>query len=342
MAFVIDFCHRDEGPVLMQFIDEHWGAGHVLARHRDLLDSQHYDVARERYNFVVARSDASDDFLGVLGFIPTDRYDATLTDSNVIWLALWKVRDNAGISGLGLALHAFLLRNVRHIAVGTVGINAEVERLYRALRYETGVMAHYYRSNPMVDDFRIAVNPRLGADDTGATHKRIAPIDATSLFDTPMKKRDLVVPNKTVRYLVAKYANHPFYHYEFYTIFDTGSIDAVFVVRKIEQHQRRVIRIIDFVGEAAAWRGCGASLGEIVVSNNAEYIDFLTAGFDESALRSAGFVPVSPNDQTIIPNYFEPFEQRNVELRYAVKLNTPGVFRLVKGDADQERPNALS
>jgi hypothetical protein len=41
----------------------------------------------------------------------------------------------------------------------------------------------------------------------------------------------------------------------------------------------------------------------------------------------------------IIPNYFEPFEQKNVKIELAYKADFPYVA--FKGDSDQDRPNIL-
>ena len=44
----------------------------------------------------------------------------------------------------------------------------------------------------------------------------------------------------------------------------------------------------------------------------------------------------------VIPNYFEPFERRNVELDFVIYTDVSAFdFRFVKGDCDQDRPNEL-
>jgi hypothetical protein len=53
--------------------------------------------------------------------------------------------------------------------------------------------------------------------------------------------------------------------------------------------------------------------------------------------EAAGFIPVNPSGGDIVPDHFEPFEQRNAPIRFAIKTDRPVV--IFKGDGDQDRPN---
>ena len=56
-----------------------------------------------------------------------------------------------------------------------------------------------------------------------------------------------------------------------------------------------------------------------------------------SLFREAGFTQIDPEGPDIVPDHFEPFERRNIRLRFAVNTNQPVI--LFKGDGDQDRPN---
>ena len=46
----------------------------------------------------------------------------------------------------------------------------------------------------------------------------------------------------------------------------------------------------------------------------------------------------------VLPNYFSPFERRNVEIELAVRVFDPeweGPLRLFRADSDQDRPNLV-
>ena len=73
----------------------------------------------------------------------------------------------------------------------------------------------------------------------------------------------------------------------------------------------------------------------------AEYIDFYNAGIDDDDLRKSGFKRRIPNDNTVIPNYFEPFAKENVEISFVIRLPAGKKYRVVKGDSDQDRPNII-
>ncbi|MDA1382070.1 hypothetical protein PCI56_26850 [Plesiomonas shigelloides subsp. oncorhynchi] len=63
-----------------------------------------------------------------------------------------------------------------------------------------------------------------------------------------------------------------------------------------------------------------------------EYLDLVS-----NLPRSSGSGFIKSSESVIIPNYFEPFEMRNVKIDYAYKANKDLV--IFRGDSDQDRPN---
>lgn len=53
-----------------------------------------------------------------------------------------------------------------------------------------------------------------------------------------------------------------------------------------------------------------------------------------------GFELLDLDGETIVPNYFEPFEQRNVKIEIAYKTKGDN-YVAFKADSDQDRPNIL-
>ena len=77
-------------------------------------------------------------------------------------------------------------------------------------------------------------------------------------------------------------------------------------------------------------------------NNNYEYIDFVEVGLDKECLINAGFINRKEYENVIVPNYFEPFVQENIDLDYAYKTvvnDSRTIF--FKADADQDRPNII-
>lgn len=71
-----------------------------------------------------------------------------------------------------------------------------------------------------------------------------------------------------------------------------------------------------------------------------EYIDFYNFGINQKILNKAGFELNKYNKDIIIPNYFEPFLQKNIKLYY-VSWPKKTSFPIFKGDGDQDRPNFI-
>src|SRR5204863_8647322 len=115
MGITIRRCTAGDIADVLQFIDQHWKAGHALVTCPSLLDWQHRDADGRGYSFILARRDNA--IVGLLGYIATRRFDPALADDNVIWLTTWKVREDANIAGLGLALLQALTKSERHVAI---------------------------------------------------------------------------------------------------------------------------------------------------------------------------------------------------------------------------------
>ena len=80
----------------------------------------------------------------------------------------------------------------------------------------------------------------------------------------------------------------------------------------------------------------------LVGMKKAEYIDFLQYGINKKYFLSCGFKLLNLNNSIVVPNYFEPFVQKNIPLLFSYKLNNNNKIRIFKGDGDQDRPNLLA
>ena len=54
-------------------------------------------------------------------------------------------------------------------------------------------------------------------------------------------------------------------------------------------------------------------------------------------MEKAGFTLKSSQTKTVIPEYFSPFERKNITTY--IFTNTLDNFRMFKADGDQDRPN---
>ena len=151
--FSVDFARPADVPAIREFIHKFWRASHVLSESGELLRWSYLDAGRDRLNFVCGRLE--EEIVSILGFIPTSHFDAAIPYGRDVCLALWKAREDIRRPGIGTALLRFLQKQLNPRTIAVVGINEDVARLYRALRYELVDLSHYYRANPAKRDFQL-------------------------------------------------------------------------------------------------------------------------------------------------------------------------------------------
>ena len=96
---------------------------------------------------------------------------------------------------------------------------------------------------------------------------------------------------------------------------------------------------MDFLGDEKEFNELISYLVEKMFQEKHEYIDIYEIGLEDITLENSGFLERFENDVNIIPNYFEPFVQKNIEIYYM--SNCKDKFRMFKGDGDQDRPSIV-
>jgi len=338
MNHVLRLCRDDEWKPIQRFLDESWKRGHVLSKSKVLLDWQYRCAATGTYNIIGAFNRQTNALDALLGFIPRWQFDERLRDERDLWLSLWK-NDTAKSRDklLGLKLFRFLQAEYRPASIGGLGISDTAFAIYRKLKFETGVLKHYYYLNPHVSDYRIAEVgrdvPRPGGDTVeGIAIREVA--DLRALGELECRCR----PKKSIEYVCRRFCNHPVYTYRFFGVYVSGSPQAILVVRKIDVNQGRCLRIVDVYGELVPVLLRG-ELERLLQEENAEYIDCLNHGVDVPVFRAMGFS--DDLDRVVIPNRFEPFERTNTALRFMWNADAGAPYRVFKADGNQDRPNLL-
>jgi len=346
MVIQIRFAEPADQPALVEFIRDHWSSTHVFAERPDVFDWQYGTGARVNMIFAVDVRDDASTVLGILGFIPMGRFDPSLGDRDVL-LAIWKVRDDAP-PGLGLRLLKQTERDLSARLVGAIGISQIVKPLYSLLKYEVGSMVQSAVIRPDVTEYQIAdgvpadvgqskaaePDPELSFELIDESSDALAAIDALASSQ---------VPAKSHRYLVERYVEHPWYHYELRLVRVSGRAVAVVVWRAVEAERSRVLRIVDIVGEVDWLARAQGHLRALTAEYDAEYIDLVQTGIDPALLDAGGFLTLGRTPGLVLPNYFSPFERRNVEIEFAYKVTEAGApVRLFRADSDQDRPNRVA
>lgn len=325
---------------LVYFIDNHWKKGHALVKSRALLDFQHYNKNEDAYNFIVAENNETHEYDALVGFIPTSQYDISLEENGDYWGAIWKCREdvtNTEINNAAFFIWKRIFKQPYFQSYAAIGISQIAKRIYEVSRIPVAILNQYYITNNSINQFVIGDN--LSKCQEGCdSPSYIKAIDIDTITD---KDINIVYkPIKSIKYLINRYKNHPIYHYMFWGVY-TEKLETVFVVRKVDVGGSCVIRVIDVLGDLSRIGNIYDSIQVLLSKYHAEYIDILNYGIDKGCFVKMGFTKLDlEKNETIVPNYFEPFEKRNVKMEVAYK-SLYDSYVVFKGDSDQDRPNII-
>ena len=142
---------------------------------------------------------------------------------------------------------------------------------------------------------------------------------------------------KSPEYFNKRYFKHPYYKY--HILLKSKNAKSILVYRIVKANGVSCIRIMDFLGAEKEFNELTNYLIAKMLKENHEYIDIYEIGIEDDILENSGFVERKEEDSNIIPNYFEPFIQKNIEIYYMSNCNSK--FRMFKGDGDQDRPSIV-
>lgn len=347
--YQIGLCPETDVADLQAFIHAHWKPNHILARHRGLLDWQHYNPCQRCYNFAIARHQATNAIHGIAGFIPTNHFDPAIPVCD-LWMAVWRVPEGIRLPpGLGIALYEYVIDLLKPRTQISMGIRKGVMPFYRHYRFNIHLMNHYYIVNPAFTDFHVVGNfdDRYHANVAlSDAHKELREYDLTDVAALsaacaePICAND-VAPVKSLTFLANRYGRHPIYNYHGYGIVEQERVLGVLVLRVLNQAGHSVVRIVDYVGPIEALNGTAYAFAQLLEQYQAEYLDWYNFGIDDELMTSLGFLKRASDSPVVIPNYFEPFEPRNVNLDMAYLGDQALKYIMHRGDSDQDRPNFL-
>lgn len=336
----IRFCKKDELLLLVDFIKNYWKTDHIFVKSIELLNFQHYDNALSRYNFIIGFNTLTKEIDGIIGIIPLSQFDPELSINMDTWGGIWKVRTdvkNKEISNLGAKLFSIFDLYSSH---GSIGMSKIAIFLHKIRKYKIGILNQYYILNNKVDDFKVAKNINIKKHYFIEGHRSKIKIkyieDLLEYHDSDFK--DTYFPKKSINYFYNRFQKHPLYKYNFWEIYDTNS-KSIIVTRKISLFGASILRIVDVYGRLEKFDSLFDQFQEILHFENAEYIDILNFGIPEIIFIKLGFYKLDVKGNLVIPNYFEPFLQENIEINCAYKCT--GEYIIFKADSDQDRPSIL-
>ncbi|MEL7567167.1 MAG: hypothetical protein AAGU27_20140 [Dehalobacterium sp.] len=322
---------------LMRFIRENWRANHILGNDREFFLYEHGNG--DEINFIICESKKNGELVGMHGFIPYS-WDEELRH---VCGVMTMVKKDVFIPMLGVELIKRFIGIMQYKTYCGIGTNPKtmvplVKRLFH--RY-VGKMEHYYRLNEKVEEFKIVKIVNRKKNCAESIERNQAELLELKDF-TEVKKRFVLnksnpfLPYKEDWYIEKRYFKHLIYQYRVWGIAVNGRIRALLFGRQVEQANTKILRFVDFIGDIEDLVFVNKGVKEIIEKDGYEYADFLLHGVPEKIMSKAGFVRKTEEEGNIIPNYFEPFIQNNVDIWFETSHEDMIIFR---ADADGDRPN---
>ena len=193
-------------------------------------------------------------------------------------------------------------------------MNPQLIRFHQWQKFKISVMDHHVALSPFKKNFQIAIVPSLVLNkkttQTKTSFERVSENDLQKLDTSHLY--DHQIPMKSDLYITNRFIFHPVYNYEVYAIKKEGKLQALCVIRPISLKGSKVLRFVDFIGQNDAFDLLNDFISAILEEHNAEYLDLYSCGVPSESLMSAGFIKRDTVEGLVVPNYFEPFEQKNV------------------------------
>lgn len=334
-----DICVRratcDDIPSILEFIKTYWNENHVFVKHPEFF--RYMCMDGENVNFIIGIDDKKHILYGLEGFTLYNS-SSNPDSSGMMWRCLPTNKVMLGIE-IDRYMRTFLNQRL-HFGVGS-NPNTTVKIAKRYYKDVIGKLDHFYRLNDVV--YKIAYIKNKTIIQQKNLTKKLSLVQSYKELSSILLEEQLknYYPYKDLKYIWHRYFEHPIYQYDVWNIVDKNvQTHSILVTRKIWLNNSNVIKIIDFIGEEQDLSGLGNALDILMEQDNSEYVDIYSYGLSPEILTSAGLIHLQGNDENIIPNYFEPFEQKNVDIYFVA--SDIKKLHLYRGDADQDRPNIIS
>lgn len=319
-------------PQIMRFIDEHWKKGHIMGNDRTMFEFQH--VRDGEVFYIIAEDDADGRIYGSMGYIPMMEQEWPCMSTVMI-----QSLKNPERRMLGEEMARYFEENMQCFNLICVGVEKRYAKTIAQMGGAfVGKLHHYYRLGTK-RDFRIARIQHYDIIPVTDHNSELIPLKSfkefLELVDLTEIYKDF--PRRSPAFIEHRYYQHPYYTYKLWGIQSVHGCNSAFAAREERINNAKVLRIVDFFGKDTELAGIGCELDRILLEEDYEYIDFYCYGIDHNIMNQAGFLLKAPEDSNIIPNYFDPFEQRNIEI-YFYTWHKKDVH-IYRGFGDQDRPS---
>jgi hypothetical protein len=337
-------CTENDIPKLMQFIHQHWLAGHVLSRDETLLRWQFHSSRAETELFpglTVVLAVSNGEIGGMLGLIPFD-FNCNGTTRRGGWLSQWFCVPELRRYKIGRAL-LWEIQKLKYDALLGIGVSQAGSRVMTALGFQpippiprwvgvfdvTGAQQLLQSVAPLAEphDLAQALLPYI-------VHRRSPALGPSSIRITPWADSlrgpwdrfwirslapDLVGPARDSSYLLWRYIAHPRFHYEIRVAqTEAGEILglSVFRVETVQGRSAKVMRIVEFLASPVAHSALAGALVEAARDHDVTFADFYcTRPEAGAALEAMGFRRHAHDDTPVsLPSRLQPLQPGDAPL----------------------------
>lgn len=330
----IRFATLEDISRIMDFLDEYWQKGHIMAVSREMFEFQH--VEKDDVYYIIAEEVNTGKIYGTMGYIPMNH-----TNHPDVFTMMVKTLEGSGYDFLSEEMASFLRKklNVRyHIGVG---IRKKFALALEGLNGEQiGKWNQYYRLNDC-DRYRIChITEKKISKVKYEEDYSIREIKGTEEFAEQLEKIDLekMKPYRDRAYILHRYGEHPIFTYQVYGLLQKELLRGIIIAREVFSQNAKCLRIVDYYGDENELSHIGYLMDQLMKDKKYEYVDFCNYGIEERILTLAGF-EIAGRDKNIVPHYFDPYEQKNIEI-YFFSNHMDGV-KIYKAFSDQDRPNTV-
>ena len=349
---------------IQKFIKLYYKKKHIFSKNKKFFNwlYKHIDG---KINCTLALK--NNNIVGIFSYIPLEKFDKKLSKNGHIFGSFWTVKGtkmskvppayeeaekpnviiNTNKESVSIALKIFwnLHHSFKPKLIFAIGVGPRWYRYHKIKKFKLVASNHHFIISPNIRKTNIIKNFIFSKKNI-INRKNKPKIKFKKIYRTNELKKlpinnlfNYQIPTKSKIYLVNRYLKHPIYKYYIYTI-AKKKIISLCIFRIVKIKNTRIIRFVDYIGSNKSFTVLRSFFLEILQKYEAEYLDFYSYGIPLNILKKAGLLNKKKYNKLIIPDYFEPFVNKNIGITIGYKrYNINGKIRIFKADGDQDRPN---
>ena len=319
------------------FIKNNWKKDHILAKDKSFLIWQYH----KKKKISTAAAIFKNKILGIQMYIPQSHFDSRLSNKE-IFLTIFRCLETK-IPGLSIKIFKFILKKFKPSFIGTTGFSHRMINFHKWQGFKVGLMNHHVAISPFKKKFKIAGVPKRIKKFNYSKESEKYKIIEIKASNINLYKVDRSfynqIPKKTLNFIFNRFLKHPIYSYFIFAVIKNKKITSTCILRMVKKNKISIFKIVDFIGHEKFFTHYRNVFFKLIKLYAAEYIDFYSYGINEKYILNAGFINRRKHKNLIIPEYFEPFVKKNINLMYGYINNTKKKVKIFKGDGDRDRPN---